>query len=45
MLPLKKDIFDLEDNMLRVEYKKVNNKVSGITLVNVNGTTENYEKD
>ncbi|SNR81801.1 S41 family peptidase [Flavobacterium sp. ov086] len=45
MLPLKKDIFDLEDRMLRVEFKKVNNKISGITIVNVNGTTENFDKN
>jgi hypothetical protein len=45
MLPLEKDLFDLEDNMLRIEFKKANNKVSAITIVNVNGTTESYEKD
>ncbi|HEU4790579.1 MAG TPA: S41 family peptidase [Flavobacterium sp.] len=45
MLPLEKDIFDLEDNMIRVEFKKVNNKISGITVVNVNGTTESFNKD
>jgi hypothetical protein len=44
MLPLKKDIFDLEDRMLRVEFKKVNNKISGISIVNVNGTSENFDK-
>ncbi|MDR6843784.1 S41 family peptidase [Flavobacterium granuli] len=45
MLPLEKDIFDLEDNMIRVEFKKVNNKISGITVVNANGTTKSYEKN
>ncbi|HKO76423.1 MAG TPA: S41 family peptidase [Flavobacterium sp.] len=45
MLPLEKNIFDLEDNMVRVEFKKVNNKISGITVVNVNGTTESFEKN
>lgn len=45
MLPLEKDIFDLEDNMIRVEFKKVNNKISGITVVNVNGTADSYEKN
>ncbi len=45
MLPLSKDIFDLEDRMLRVEFKKVNNKISGISIVNVNGSTENFEKN
>lgn len=44
MLPLSKDIFDLEDRMLRVEFIKVNNKISGISIVNVNGTTEHFEK-
>jgi hypothetical protein len=45
MLPLEKDLFDLEDNMLRIEFQKVNNKVSGITIINVNGATESYKKD
>jgi len=45
MLPLEKDLFDLEDNMLRVEFKKTNHTISGITVVNVNGTTESFEKD
>jgi hypothetical protein len=45
MLSLEKDLFDLEDNMLRIEFKKTNNKISGITIINVNGTTESYEKD
>ena len=45
MLPLEKDIFDLEDNMIRIEFKKVNNKISGITIVNINGTKESYEKE
>lgn len=45
MLPLKKDVFDLEDRMLRVEFQRVNNKISGISILNVNGTTENFEKD
>jgi len=45
MLPLEKDLFDLEDNMLRVEFKKVNHKISGIKVFNVNGTTESFEKD
>ena len=45
MLTLEKDIFDLEENMIRVEFKKVNNKIKSITVVRVNGTTESYEKE
>jgi hypothetical protein len=34
LLPVEKDLFDVEDNLLRIAFNKENDKISGITIIN-----------